>query len=1648
MKHLKKTYYALLCALSCLLAATGAVAGSNEWTREGAGLNATVNVLQFHAGRTDTLFAGAVDGFYRSGDGGQTWLPSGALLVDRSVLSLAVDPERPTQLYAGTHVGLFTSSDGGRQWRSVSSVTSGVLSLSPGQGGRVYAGTFGEGIYLSENRGETWRAAGGELASEIVFALAAHPFESNTIYAGTGRGLYVSRNGGASWQAVADLAGQSVRSIVVGDERTLSGLIVVGAFGGGVFISQDSGDSWRVANSGLSDRNVRMVAIDLDVPGLYYAATAAAGFFRTRDGGGSWTAINEGLGDLATRWIGVVPGVEGRLLGLTRNSGIYALQFEPEARARFSASQLNFGPVAVGSIASLAVDISNDGQASLVVSNINVDRESAFGVSPASLTVKAGQTERVQVRFQPQQRGAVSTNMMVRSNDPFAGSTSISLLGTGVQAQLKAQPSAVRFGAVRVGGYVDTTVAISNEGNAVLELRNAFFEDSAFRLLNALPDALAPGQKALLRVRFVPLVARGISSNLVIVAGDGMDNKVPFDGIGTAPDIGLSSMDVDFGTVDIATARVQTLDISNSGNAPLTIRALSLQGESFSIDGNEPKVIAPGEIYALSLRFFPIEAGERRGVLTVESDAPGRQSSVQVHLVGAGGALALRAQEPLAAGIGSADLLVVDLNADGAADMVLADSAGGKIHVHINDGAGAFTAMASYPSDMASYGAWDRPAAMAVAPIFGSAPDLVVADPVARSLSLLANDGQGGFDQQRTDVYIGHVLADVLAVDLDADGDVDIATANADDASVTILYNNGRGNFNARAAIDVGSGPAALAAGHLNADDHRDLVVANSAAGTISVVLADLQGGFLTHQDYVVGQGPISVHVVDFDADGDNDVLAGSRGSRDVAVLLNDGSGRLTLLQRINVDIPLVDMALSDLTRDIFSDLVVAGGSGDYIAFLENDGGTGLVVRDIITSQVPVRRVAIADLNGDGANDIAALSSSDSQVQVFLNEDARLGDPPRPPSGVEARDLGRDLGRQVEVVWRAPELDEQLGRTTRYTVFRSATRGGDYAAIDTLLAGSRRFIDPAATLADTFYYYIVAGNAGVESVPSDTVWAVSQPSPFFQLEVVDEARFSIGDTLVVRAFIVPTAHVLTGVSIYMSYDAEGLDLVDERTGEALAEGGELTDVQPFRVASAFEGRVIENAMHGGEAGRVNLSLVQSMGLPLIDAGVDPVLLGEVRFVTNGDVTAQIRIDEEPQLNRISAVVDDEGQWIPPFIPEQPIEIVARDYTVRGQVALQAREVDNANVQVSLHFYNAEGQLLVSPINDENRFKEGIQYTLDERGAFALAQIPPGVYNLLVKADTHLRGHVVDGPITIGGELVEDPLQFEWATEEISVPLPAGDANDDNRINLADFGQLVDYFNSNTTVEPAARRADFNGDGQVGLDDFMLLAENFGRIGMELAEDAVAKEAPSSAPVLLDANGMLRLQNPEDITALTLLFLDVDAASLSLRGTAWEERRYHMHTWDEGGATRLVIALAESRTALRSAEDLMLIPAGATPIGGQILRADGSLIDLTMEAAAVRPQHSALWPNYPNPFNPETTIPFAIGIGDGRRVELSIYNALGQNIRTIFDGALAPGMYRMIWDGRDAGGWAVSSGAYFYRLQTGDKMQVRGLLLLR
>ncbi|OGG45999.1 MAG: hypothetical protein A3F84_23910 [Candidatus Handelsmanbacteria bacterium RIFCSPLOWO2_12_FULL_64_10] len=85
-------------------------------------------------------------------------------------------------------------------------------------------------------------------------------------------------------------------------------------------------------------------------------------------------------------------------------------------------------------------------------------------------------------------------------------------------------------------------------------------------------------------------------------------------------------------------------------------------------------------------------------------------------------------------------------------------------------------------------------------------------------------------------------------------------------------------------------------------------------------------------------------------------------------------------------------------------------------------------------------------------------------------------------------------------------------------------------------------------------------------------------------------------------------------------------------------------------------------------------------------------------------------------------------------------------------------------------------------------------------------------------------------------------------------------------------------------------------------------------------------------------------------------------------------------------------------------------------------------------------------NSPNPFNPVTTIRYALP--EGVDVQIVVYNILGQQVKALVSGKQGPGYYTATWDGRDEAGRRVASGVYLYRLQAGSFVQVRKMLMVK
>jgi hypothetical protein len=104
------------------------------------------------------------------------------------------------------------------------------------------------------------------------------------------------------------------------------------------------------------------------------------------------------------------------------------------------------------------------------------------------------------------------------------------------------------------------------------------------------------------------------------------------------------------------------------------------------------------------------------------------------------------------------------------------------------------------------------------------------------------------------------------------------------------------------------------------------------------------------------------------------------------------------------------------------------------------------------------------------------------------------------------------------------------------------------------------------------------------------------------------------------------------------------------------------------------------------------------------------------------------------------------------------------------------------------------------------------------------------------------------------------------------------------------------------------------------------------------------------------------------------------------------------------------------------------------------------IDTVTPVPGAAPAVSGLYANYPNPFNPSTTIRF--GVGQAGRVDLRVYGVDGRLVRTLRSRDLVPGTYSEVWDGNDERGLHVASGIYFVRLGAPDRSESRQITLLK
>jgi len=233
-------------------------------------------------------------------------------------------------------------------------------------------------------------------------------------------------------------------------------------------------------------------------------------------------------------------------------------------------------------------------------------------------------------------------------------------------------------------------------------------------------------------------------------------------------------------------------------------------------------------------------------------------------------------------------------------------------------------------------------------------------------------------------VPVGSYPNSVAAGDFNGDSKLDLAVANWDSNTVSILLGDGTGNFTLASSPPVGSYPDGVAVGDFNGDGKLDLAVVNEASNTVSILLGDGTGNF-TLASLPTGSNQYSVAVGDFNGDGDLD-LATCNTNDTVSILLGDGTGNFTLASSPTSGYDPLSVAVGDFNGDGKLDLAVANWSSNTVSILLGDGtGNFTLASSPATGSYPYS-VAVGDLNGDGKLDLVVANSQSSTVSILLGD--------------------------------------------------------------------------------------------------------------------------------------------------------------------------------------------------------------------------------------------------------------------------------------------------------------------------------------------------------------------------------------------------------------------------------------------------------------------------------------------------------------------------------------------------------------------------------------------------------------------------------------------------------------------------------------
>ncbi|MEO8186091.1 MAG: choice-of-anchor D domain-containing protein [Burkholderiaceae bacterium] len=335
-----------------------------------------------------------------------------------------------------------------------------------------------------------------------------------------------------------------------------------------------------------------------------------------------------------------------------------------------SAASLTFAAQTLGTTsAAQIVTVTNTGTAVLTLSGLTLagaagSEYARGGTCQIGTSVAAGGNCSIQVTFTPTVAGTRSATLTI-SHNASGGTSSVSLVGTGAPpaAAASVTPTLLSFTQTINTSSIAQAVTVRNSGGQPLTLSSIGISGAnASEFLTGAASTCVAGTvlnanaSCNLQLAFRPTAAGARTATLSVAHNAAASPAtVALSGTGTAtpqPGVSLSAPSLSFGTLSVGEqSTVQTVTLTNTGQAPLTLASLTLAGSAagdFALSGGcmSGATLAPGSSCGMQLAFTPTGVGTRSGSLTVASNAS--NGSQIVSLSGSGVQYAI-AVNPIAA---------------------------------------------------------------------------------------------------------------------------------------------------------------------------------------------------------------------------------------------------------------------------------------------------------------------------------------------------------------------------------------------------------------------------------------------------------------------------------------------------------------------------------------------------------------------------------------------------------------------------------------------------------------------------------------------------------------------------------------------------------------------------------------------------------------------------------------------------------------------------------------------------------------------------------------------------------------------------------------------------------------------------------------